>query len=46
MGSPHHTSHSHSMPRPYRCSNCSKSYAMDWAKANHQKLCIEREKSK
>jgi len=42
MGSPHNTEHSHSMPRPFKCSKCGKSYAMEWARANHQKLCRER----
>jgi hypothetical protein len=30
------------MPRFYKCSECNKSYAMEWAKENHQKLCKER----
>lgn len=42
MGSPHNTEHSHSMPRPHKCSECGKSYAMSWSKDNHQKLCKER----
>lgn len=39
MGSPKHTSHSHSMPRPYKCSKCGKSYAVEWAKNNHENRC-------
>jgi hypothetical protein len=42
MGSPHHNGHSRSMPRPYKCRICGKSYAVDYAKNNHEKLCEER----
>jgi len=30
------------MPRPYKCNICGISYAMDWARNNHQKLCKEK----
>ena len=33
------------MEKKYRCKICGKGYAMSWAKDNHEKLCIEREKS-
>lgn len=40
MGSPHiHTKKS--MPRLYRCKKCNKSYAVEWALANHIKHCVE-----
>ena len=41
MGSPHHNLRSHPMSRPHKCSVCGKSYAMEWARNNHQKLCKE-----
>lgn len=31
-----------SMPRLYKCRVCKESYAMDWAKQNHEKQCRER----
>ncbi len=34
------------MPRNFKCSNCGRSYALVWAKDNHEKLCIENKKSK
>jgi len=40
MGSPKAGSKK-SMPRPFRCSVCGKSYAVDWAKSNHKKHCYE-----
>lgn len=30
------------MLRNYRCKICNKTYAMEWAKNNHEKLCEER----
>lgn len=43
MGSPHNNQDSRSMPRPFACSNpeCKKKYAMEWAKKNHVKHCVE-----
>jgi hypothetical protein len=40
MGSPNSKSKK-SMPRPYKCGICGKSYAVNWAKDNHEKLCQE-----
>ena len=34
------------MPRNFKCSNCGRSYALVWARDNHEKLCIENKKSK
>ena len=27
------------MSRPYKCKHCGKTYAMDWAKSNHEVHC-------
>tara|TARA_Y100000034_G_C6880143_1_gene403173 strand:+ start:1250 stop:1390 length:141 start_codon:yes stop_codon:yes gene_type:complete len=33
------------MPRSFKCIICNKSYAMDWARNNHEKLCKEKDKN-
>ena len=43
MGS--HNSNQKSLVNRFRCSNCSKGYMMEFAKNNHQRLCLEREKA-
>ena len=40
MGSPNSRSKK-SMPRPFKCNVCGKSYAVDWAFKNHKKHCDE-----
>jgi len=31
-----------SMLRPFKCKKCGKSYAVEWAKNVHEKLCLGR----
>lgn len=31
------------MLRNFKCKKCSKTYAMEWAKQNHERLCIQRD---
>jgi len=34
------------MERKFKCSKCGKSFAMEWARNNHEKLCVKRNKWK
>ena len=34
------------MPKNFHCSVCKEGYAMEWARNNHQKLCLEKERNK
>ncbi len=29
----------------FNCKNCPKKFMMEWAKDNHQRLCIQRDKA-
>ena len=29
----------------HKCSNCGRAYKMDWARDNHQRLCVEFDKA-
>ncbi len=40
-----HNTNCKSLQNKYKCSNCSKGYMMEYAKNNHQKICIERDKA-
>ncbi|KKL16886.1 hypothetical protein LCGC14_2491090 [marine sediment metagenome] len=43
MGS--HNSNCKVLRNRFRCSICPKGYMMEWAKKNHEKLCLERDKA-
>ncbi|KKN59848.1 hypothetical protein LCGC14_0538460 [marine sediment metagenome] len=44
MGS--HNSNCKTLRNGFRCNNCSKGFMMEWAKKNHERLCLERGKIK
>ena len=29
----------------FNCKNCSKGFMMEWARENHQRLCLEKERA-
>ncbi|KKN27776.1 hypothetical protein LCGC14_0861260 [marine sediment metagenome] len=43
MGS--HNSNQKMLVNRFNCKNCSKGFMMEWARNNHQRLCLEREKA-
>lgn len=40
-----HNSNCSALRNRFRCNNCPKSFMMEFAKNNHQRLCIERDKA-
>lgn len=40
-----HNSNCKALRNKFKCKNCVKGYMMEWARNNHEKLCLEGEAS-